>query len=395
MSAPYSISFSVPNLLARLAILLGVVLCISGSTSWKSVDGTTITSIVIVHAANESVMTIRADGPLSFPNTIQRVKRGWNVHLGKVAISEDALDVSALSQKLACSYDARVQGLNLTIVSSYDTLIGKRSAPNVLTYVVRKKSQAHELPTAQVASRPTQKSGAWDLDVIVIDPGHGGQDAGAEGVNGAYEKNVVLSIGKKLREILAKTMPSTKVVMTRQEDVFIELYRRTEIANNAGGKLFVSIHCNSMPTKPHPAHGCETYILRPGRNDDAARVARRENASITFETTKRRYDGMTEDQIIVATMAQRSFVKLSESFASRIQHEMTSSKQLQDRGVSQAGFFVLVGASMPNVLVETGFLSNTTDAQYLASSRGQAEIAQSLARAINVYASEYKQSLQH
>jgi N-acetylmuramoyl-L-alanine amidase len=104
---------------------------------------------------------------------------------------------------------------------------------------------------------------------------------------------------------------------------------------------------------------------------------------------------MTEDQIIVATMAQRSFVKLSESFAVKIQREVTSGSPLADRGVSQAGFFVLVGASMPNVLVETGFLSNTSDAEYLASSKGQAAIAQGLARSIQAYAREYQLSLQH
>jgi N-acetylmuramoyl-L-alanine amidase len=181
--------------------------------------------------------------------------------------------------------------------------------------------------------------------------------------------------------------------MTRETDEFIELYRRTEIANEAGGKLFMSIHCNSMPIKPHPAHGCETYILRPGRNDDAARVAQRENASVRFEDRSTRYKSMTEDQIIVATMAQRSFVRFSELLASSIQGEVTSTCPLADRGVSQAGFFVLVGASMPNVLVETGFLSNTGDAQYLASARGQTALATSLARAISRYAREYQRTL--
>ncbi|MBU3698732.1 MAG: N-acetylmuramoyl-L-alanine amidase, partial [Candidatus Kapabacteria bacterium] len=210
-----------------------------------------------------------------------------------------------------------------------------------------------------------------------------------------FEKDVTLAIARKLRDALRRELPKTKVVMTRETDEFIELYRRTEIANDAGGKLFMSIHCNSMPNKPHPAHGCETYILRPGRNDDAARVAQRENASVRFESSTKQYQSMTEDQIIVATMAQRSFVRFSESLASSVQSEVTSACPLADRGVSQAGFFVLVGASMPNVLVETGFLSNTADAQYLASPKGQSALAVALSKAIARYARDYQRTLNH
>jgi N-acetylmuramoyl-L-alanine amidase len=234
----------------------------------------------------------------------------------------------------------------------------------------------------------------WDLDVIVIDPGHGGVDGGAEGVNGALEKTIVLSIGKRLRDLIRKHLPGTTVVMTRDDDRFIELYRRGQIANEAGGKLFISIHCNSMPTKPHPARGSETYILRPGRNADAARVAARENASISYERSQDRYKGLDNDQLIVATMAQRSFVRLSESFAQAMQDEVASATPLANRGVSQAGFFVLVGASMPNVLFETAFLSNPADAAYISSDAGQAAVAQGMLRAIQRYARTYRTLLQ-
>ncbi len=354
---------------------------------------TVIDAISIAHKPLESTLSIKSSSPLDAPKSIERTARGWTLRFAGTSVSERAVDVASMTSKLAFKVERRASDCFVTIVSTFDSLSSKRASPTeILFSLTSKKATVVRQPTASAA--PVKK-GPWSLDVIVIDPGHGGQDAGAEGVNGAYEKNVVLAIGRKLRDILTKTLPNTKVVMTRETDVFIELFRRTEIANQAGGKLFVSIHCNSMPTKPHPAHGCETYILRPGRNDDAARVARRENASVNFETAKRRYEGMTEDQIIVATMAQRSFVKLSESFAVKIQREITSGSPLADRGVSQAGFFVLVGASMPNVLVETGFLSNTGDAEYLASSKGQAAIAQGLARSIQAYAREYQQSLQH
>ncbi len=358
----------------------------------------TISAVSIAHKSTSSSILFQSQSQVRTPKVAERTTRGWVLRFDRTTMSEQALDVAMMSAKLAWKFEQRGADCFVTVTSTLDSLTTRRISPSEIEVSLTKKSLQRQdvavAPPMSSASTKTSK-GPWTLDVIVIDPGHGGQDAGAEGVNGAYEKNVVLAIGRKLRDILSRSMPATRVVMTRETDVFIELFRRTEIANDARGKLFVSIHCNSMPTKPHPAHGCETYILRPGRNDDAARVARRENASVNFETTKKRYEGMTEDQIIVATMAQRSFVKLSETFAVRIQREVTGTGVLEDRGVSQAGFFVLVGASMPNVLVETGFLSNTKDAEYLASPKGQAAIAQGLARAIQEYAREYEQSLQH
>lgn len=255
------------------------------------------------------------------------------------------------------------------------------------------------LQSEMAATPPVQQNkadaSAWALDVIVIDAGHGGKDVGAKGVNGVYEKDVTLAIAKKLRSLIRDEFPQTKVVMTRDSDVFVELFRRTQIANEAKGKLFVSIHCNSMPTIPHSAHGCETYILRPGRNEDAALVAERENASVKLEGSADRYAGLDADKLIVATMAQRSFVRFSEDLASKIQRSVSKRTGLQDRGVNQAGFFVLVGASMPNVLVETAFLSNPDDAEFISSANGQAETAKGILWAITEYARVYQSSLQH
>lgn len=233
----------------------------------------------------------------------------------------------------------------------------------------------------------------WKLDVIVIDAGHGGVDAGAEGVNGVLEKIITLAIAKRLRDQIQTKYPGTKVVMTRETDTFVELYRRTKIANDAKGKLFVSIHCNSMPSKPHPARGCETYILRPGRNSDAASVATRENSSIQFEKSGDRYAALTEDNLILATMAQRSFVRFSEDLASNIQKCMASRTQLKSRGVNQAGFYVLVGASMPNVLFETAFISNPDDAAYISSPKGQQQTAEAMLEAISSYARTYEKAI--
>lgn len=356
-----------------------------------------ITSITMIRASatqDSTVVRIRAASTLTGFHKPERVPGGFVLRLPGAVLNDDAIDTSASASPLALEAKRIRDILVVTIhCAPTDSVVLRRDGQRDLLCVIRPQ-QRNEPEDIAPRHVPAQR-GKWSLDVIVIDAGHGGKDVGAEGVNGAFEKDVTLAIAKQVRARLNEILPSTKVVMTRDTDVFLELFRRTQIANEAGGKLFLSIHCNSMPTKPHPAHGCETYILRPGRNDDAARVASRENASVKFEQSQRRYEGMTEDQIIVATMAQRSFVRLSESFAASIQQEVIDRTPLADRGVSQAGFFVLVGASMPNVLIETGFLSNRTDAEYLASTKGQAAIASSIASAIKSYAVSYQRSLSH
>lgn len=394
-----------PHQLYRTLLLLGSLFC---SVSWQGLyssiaQTSNVTVLKSVRASlqgDTATVFVRAEGALTEFQRPERTSTGWVLRFPKSQLRPADVDSSARIPALRCvAEQIRSFAVVRVMTTITDTVIIKRIGPSELAFTFLKRLRsASELRAASEPRTPVDErkpvDNRWSLDVIVIDAGHGGQDFGAEGVNGVYEKDVTLSIAKKLRDALRRDLPGTKVVMTRDHDVFIELYRRTQIANEVGGKLFMSIHCNSMPTKPHPAHGCETYILRPGRNDDAARVAQRENASVRYESSTKQYQSMTEDQIIVATMAQRSFVRLSEVFASTIQEEVTGSCPLADRGVSQAGFYVLVGASMPNVLVETGFLSNITDAQYLASQKGQNSIANSLARAVTRYAREYQRSIQ-
>lgn len=348
-----------------------------------------ITSVRASYATGETTVRIRAAQTITSFQRPERTPEGFVLRLPSAMLNDDALDSSVSWGSLRCTIE-RIRDIVVMRfhTNPTDSVSIKRDGPRDLVLLITSAPVHKDAPT----DRPDER---WSLDVIVIDPGHGGPDPGAEGVNGVYEKDVTLAIAQRLRDLLKISMPNTKVVMTRDTDVSIELYRRTQIANEARGKLFVSIHCNSMPTKPHPAHGCETYILRPGRNDDAARVAARENASVQYEHSTSRYSSMTEDQIIIATMAQRSFVRLSENLAATIQRQVATSTPMANRGVNQAGFFVLVGASMPNVLVETGFLSNTADAEYLVSSKGQKAIAASLAEAIYSFAAAYQQSLKH
>jgi N-acetylmuramoyl-L-alanine amidase len=231
--------------------------------------------------------------------------------------------------------------------------------------------------------------------VIVLDAGHGGYDPGTIGVTGVKEKTVALGIVLKLGELIERNLKGVDVVYTRKDDRFIELDRRGKIANEAGGKLFISVHCNSLPRKPSKTRGFEVYLLRPGRTEEAIAIAERENSVIEMEQGyEAKYQQLTEENFILVAMAQSAHVKASEVFADLAQKEIESRTGIPNRGVRQAGFLVLVGAAMPNVLVESAYLSNREDERLLRSDIGQQKIAEALFHAVRQYKEEYEKLLQ-
>ena len=231
----------------------------------------------------------------------------------------------------------------------------------------------------------------WDFDVIVIDAGHGGKDVGAIGINGVNEKDVNLGIALKLGKLIENNMKGVKVVYTRSNDTFVELYKRGKIANENGGKLFISIHCNSTPQRPTDASGFEVYLLRPGRTQEAIQIASRENGVIQYEDNPKRYAKLTDENFILVSMAHSSYMKYSEKFSDLLNRQFGDNLNYSSRGIKQAGFYVLVGASMPSVLIETGFLTNRKDAEFLKSQSGQSKIAESILNAIKKYKDYYQQ----
>ena len=234
----------------------------------------------------------------------------------------------------------------------------------------------------------------WNFDVIVIDAGHGGKDAGAIGVNGVKEKDVNLGVALKLGELIEKEMKDVKVVYTRKNDTFVELYKRGKIANEEDGKLFISIHCNSTSRKPSNVTGFEVYLLRPGRTKEAISIAEMENSVIQYEENPERYEKLTDENFILVTMAHSAYMKYSEKFSDILNRQMSVDLPVTSRGIKQAGFYVLVGASMPSVLIETGFLSNKRDADYLKSSKGQKNIAGAIFKAIESFREYYEKVMQ-
>lgn len=220
----------------------------------------------------------------------------------------------------------------------------------------------------------------WQFDTIIIDPGHGGKDPGSVGYKGTKEKDIVLDVSKRLARKIQKNL-RVKTILTRDEDVFIRLQDRTKFANTNEGDLFISIHVNSNESKK--PYGFETYLLKPGRNQEAINVALRENAVIELEGNK--FEKLTDEQLIQATIAQSGFVQYSEKFAALIQEEIDKRVQSRNRGVKQAGFYVLMGASMPNVLIELGYISNPNEEKKLNSSSYRDMLATSIYYAILKY----------
>ena len=220
----------------------------------------------------------------------------------------------------------------------------------------------------------------WKFDTIVIDPGHGGKDPGAIGYRGTKEKDIALDVAKRLEKKISKNM-NVKIILTRDEDIFLKLGERTRFANENNGDLFISIHANAAEDRR--ASGFETFLIGPNRNEAAVRVAARENAVLELE------DGnitkLTDEALIQATIAQAGFASFSEKFAALVQEEMGKRIQSKNRGVKQAGFYVLMGASMPNVLIELGFISNPSEEKKLKSSQYKDALATSIYRAIEKY----------
>ncbi|OGW40925.1 MAG: hypothetical protein A2Y97_03020 [Nitrospirae bacterium RBG_13_39_12] len=221
---------------------------------------------------------------------------------------------------------------------------------------------------------------------VVIDPGHGGHDPGAIGLKGLYEKDVVLDIALKLKIILMKKK-TYEVFTTRKTDVFIPLEERNAIANKKKADLFISIHANASPTRK--VKGIETYLLNWTDDEEANKVAARENA-ISLEKMKEMKQQMDDLGVIMNDLERQNKRDESIKLAHHIQNSMVSNlnnvyKNVSDLGVKWAFFYVLFGAKMPSVLVEVSFISNPEEEKLLSKDFYRLQIAESIADAIDKY----------
>jgi len=256
-----------------------------------------------------------------------------------------------------------------------------QSPRKIFVTVKTQRDLSHEV--IQNIEREKRK---WLIDKIVIDPGHGGRDPGTIGYSGSHEKNIVLPISKYLKNYIENEL-NIEVLMTRESDRFVELKHRTEFANQNEAKLFISIHANFNYSRG--LRGVSTYFLGPDKSDEATEVAEMENSVIKYESESK-YSDLTWEQHILSAGAQSLYNKESEDLAGLIQEAMINECNLQDRGVRQAGFYVLWGASMPAVLIETAFISNPKDEKLLKSKSFQKKVAHSIYLSIRRFKEKYE-----
>lgn len=230
---------------------------------------------------------------------------------------------------------------------------------------------------------------AQKVKTVVLDAGHGGHDTGALGKN-SREKDITLSIVLRLRDYINENMKDVKVVLTRSDDTFVELYRRAHIANENKADLFISVHCNS--TKSTSAYGVETFVMGLHKSQANLAVAKAENAAILLEDDYvEKYDGFdpnSPEGNIFFNMMQNAFLDKSLAYAGKVQHQLVDNLHMLNRGVKQAGFLVLYKTAMPGVLIETGFISNPKEEKFLLSDKGQDLIAQAIFKALRDYKSQ-------
>jgi len=225
------------------------------------------------------------------------------------------------------------------------------------------------------------------IETVIIDAGHGGKDPGAIGISGVNEKNIVLPICLKVRDYLAKEYTDMNLILTRDTDEFIELKIRGQRANSEGGNLFISIHANAKKNEENDKSGFEIYLPALERLDESAAIMMKENINLGLQD---KGDSISPGgEKVMISLAQNSYLRSADRFSGIIERELVKTSKLQSRGVMQAGFWVLVGASMPCVLVETGYLSNKTDEEYLKSEKGQDEIAKAIYKSIRYFKMDY------
>lgn len=351
--------------------------------------------ITVAPEKNTATITLLVEGSVGTVVVEKKEKNVAQIRMKSMSATEKALN-SALPKPGVLSVEAHIERTDVLVTNVRFTrevkslAVTKRDAEKVVVRVTLGGTVSSG-GTEQNAG--TDQNESWKLSTIVIDAGHGGKDPGAIGIGNVKEKEITLAVSKYLRDELKRIMPKVKIVMTRSDDRFVELFRRGEIANEKGGRLFISIHCNSMPEKPHPASGFECWILRPGRSDDAARVASRENGVIRYESNRKRYDSLDAELAILGSLAQSAFARFSEQLADKIHLALHGSTLIPDRGVHQAGFYVLVGASMPAVLIELGYLSNENDVKVLKGTSGQKKLAAAIAKGVKNYEKAYSEAL--
>ena len=227
------------------------------------------------------------------------------------------------------------------------------------------------------------------IRTIVIDPGHGGKDSGTMGTKRytQYEKHIALDISLKLGNYIKEAFPDIEIIYTRKTDIFLELWERTELANEENADLFISVHCDGF-TNPNPS-GASVFVMGMSKLKANMDVAMRENSVMYLEDNfKEKYDGFdpkSPESYIVFSLMQNTFLDQSISIAEKIEDEFANRAKRKSRGVKQAPFYVISRVNMPSILIEAGFLTNPKEEDFLNTELGKDHIASAIFRGFRSY----------
>jgi N-acetylmuramoyl-L-alanine amidase len=247
-----------------------------------------------------------------------------------------------------------------------------------------------------VSMQSRQEAASAAIKTIMIDPGHGGKDPGAVGQGGAREKDITLAIALELRDLF-KQHKEIKVFLTRDKNIFVPLADRTKMANERNADLFVSIHANATSgsnKKKETTRGYKVYFLSQAKNEDDKLAAMRENAVIELEERPQNYNAL---QNVLIDLAGNEYLRESQDLSilldQQFEAELGKKISRQARGIGQANFWVLNGAYMPSILIETGFISNRSEEKMLQSKQFQKNMAAAVFETLLRFKKNYETGL--
>ncbi|HDI52040.1 MAG TPA: hypothetical protein ENF45_05365 [Bacteroidetes bacterium] len=354
-------------------------------------EGINISQIIVEEKINGTLIRIQTLRKFELPNVATRLSHRWLY----VDIYGGRLDTTQVRSNQRIGIVKKIVPLQLEEMTQLSFQLAQDieksaiSVTNTDHEILVSLRTRHSVPHDLLLDLQKEKK-KWLIDKIVIDPGHGGKDPGAIGPSGLYEKDVVLDIAKRLKKLLKKKL-HVKVLMTREKDIFVGLRERSAFANRNGAKLFISLHTNA--NRNRRVKGFSTYCLGVARSDEDREIAQRENAVIKYEDSWAEYGDINTESFILQAIAQNSFNRESQELAALIQKNVKRYLKIEDRGVLQAGFLVLVGTAMPKILVEVGFISNREEERKLRTRSYRQKIAEVIFNSIKEFKERYEEGI--
>lgn len=337
-------------------------------------EGINILAINVEEKVNGTLIRILTKRKFDLPNLARRVSQGWlyiDIYGGRVdpAKIESNKSNGIVRKIVALQHEESAQlSFRLRKEVEREDISISSSDHEVLVSVRTSKV----LPENYIVDLEQERK-KYLIDKIIIDPGHGGKDPGTIGYKNLREKDVVLKISKYLKKIIEDRL-DIEVFLTRESDRLIPLRERVSFANRHGGKLFISIHANAV--RDRRARGVETFCLGVAKNAEDLAIAEKENLVVQYEDSWAETYNLSDENYILTAMAQNAYNQESHDLAALIQDEIVSALNTKNRGVKQNKFIVLIGPTMPKILVEVGFISNPSEANKLKTKKYQQRIAE-------------------